>query len=360
MSMYDLGLGVLCFNPFDDKEHLERINICLRSLLGTIHHAQRNIKLIVLLNQSVVGRPDIPGVGPKTKQCVYQLLAASDVDYCIKERKAPNSNVRHYHTLQQHLHAREHCQKIVVFADDYIVPTNWIQTVLTEFSRYPKAGYLTPATVFVPQEQLLVPLTLKPHWDVAKQPNGRIVGIKRGVSINDVNAIAYSLRRERTLRQKMGQSFETTVFTRRFLDKYGYVDPHYFFIHYNNEYFFKAHTSGGRGIISRRAFVFHHGKGGTSSYYKKTRDEKYESSPVEALLVRDIRRFNKKNNTNIPSYSWNPASRRDERPISFAAWNRQIQRIMQTNNKAEEVYLNAMKQILKRIVKKVLSPFYRP
>ena len=59
--------------------------------------------------------------------------------------------------------SEEHWQKVVVFTNDYIVPTNWIRTVLTEFGRYLKAGYLTPATVFVAQEQRLVPLTLKPH-----------------------------------------------------------------------------------------------------------------------------------------------------------------------------------------------------
>ena len=351
--MYDLGIGVLCFNPFDDKDHLKRIDRCLRSLLGAIHRAKCKTKFVVLLNQSVVGRPEMPGVGPKTKQLIYRLLAASDIDYLIKERRSPNSNVRHYSTLQQHLHAKEHCQKVVVFADDYIVPTNWIQTILTEFKRHPKVDYLTPSTVFVPQEQILVPLTIKPDWKVVKQHNGEIIGIKHGVSIDDVNAISHSLRKERTLRTKVGQSFETTIFTRQFLDKYGYVDPHYFFIHYNNEYFFKAHASGARGIISRRAFVFHHGKGGTASYYRKTRDEKYKGSPAEALLVRDVRRFNKKNNTNMPDDAWRVPVRYKRSPTPFSVRNQQIRRIMQNNNKEEEYLL------LKAIIKKLLGLFYR-
>ena len=302
----------------------------------------------------------MPGVGPKTKQLIYRLLAASDIDYLIKERRSPNSNnVRHYNTLQQHLHEKEHCQKVVVFADDYIVPTNWIQTILTEFKRYPKANYLTPSTVFVPQEKLLVPLTIKPNWKVVKQRNGRIVGIKHGVSINDVNAIAYSLRREKTLQKEVGGSFETTIFTRQFLDKYGYVDPRYFSIYYNNEYFLKARASGARGIISRRAFVFHHGKGGTASCYKKTRDEKYEGSPVEMLLARDVRRFNKKNNANAPNYFWRMSSDDESRPISFSVWNREIRRIMNKNDrKNKKPPLRIIQKLKKFLCSHTISVLY--
>lgn len=61
--------------------------------------------------------------------------------------------------------------------------------------------------------------------------------------------------------------------------------------------------SGVLGYISRKSFVFHYGKGGTSSLYKKTGDEKFSGSPVEKNLISDVDLYNKRNNTNA-GYWW--------------------------------------------------------
>lgn len=327
--MYDLGLGVLVFNPYDDEEHLQRIEHCLQSLINAIHHNNQKVKLFVLMNRTVIGK-NIEGVGRQTRHTVTELLKSSATDNRLVAAQFPNSmDVAPYHRLQTELHRKDKCKKVVVFADDYIIPHSWIETVFTEFRRHKHAEFLTPASIFVPQQDLLVPVELKPKWKVVKQ-DGRVVGIAGGVSGEDVENIAMEHKNKKAIRHFNGNSFETTVWTDLFLSHYGYIYPHYFSIWYNNEYFDRAKHSGARGIISYSCFVFHYGKGGTSALYRETRDEKYEGSPAEKYLIRDVDMYNKRNAQHI-GYWWQQPTYKRNKNIPFSDLNKIIEKRIKKN-----------------------------
>ena len=331
LTMYDLGMGLLVFNPYDDASHLERITHCLQSLINAIHYTDKRVKLLVLMNQTVVGNPMLNGVGKQTELKVKELLKSSDAEYSLVAAQFPDSmNVASYHRLQQELHKRDGCHKVVVFADDYIIPYNWIETIFTEFRRYKYADFLTPSSVFIPQRDALVPLELKPKWKLVKRED-RIVGIASGVSIEDVNSMARLHENKKTIMHLNANSFETTVFTDRFLELNGYVHPHYFSVYYNHEYFKRAKRNKAQGIISRRSFVFHYGKGGTASLYQKTGDEKYRGSPVEKFLMRDVDMYNKRNAKNA-DYFWKKPMNKKTKKISFSDINKEIERRIKKNN----------------------------
>ena len=332
--MYDIGIGLLVFNPFDDADHLERVTHGLQSMINAIHHTDKRAKLSVLMNQTVVGNPALNGVGKQTEDKVKELLKSSDTEYSLGAAQFPDSmNVAAYHRLQQELHKEDRCHKVVVFADDYIVPCNWIETVFAEFGQHKYADFLTPSSVFIPQKDILVPLELKPEWKLVKQ-EGRIVGIASGVSMEDVNRMARSHKNKKTIMHMKGRnSFETTVFTDRFLELNGYVHPYYFSIYYNHEYFKRAKNLRNKaiGIISRRSFVFHYGKGGTASLHQKTRDEKYRGSPVEKYLMHDVDMYNKRNAKNV-GYFWQKPMNKKKKNISFSDTNKEIERKIKKNN----------------------------
>ena len=158
---------------------------------------------------------------------------------------------------------------------------------------------------YVVQHNLLVPFDVKPSWDCYKieRPN---VGIHGGVSIKDVDKIARKQAHKKTIRYIPFASFETTVFTDSFLDRFGYVYKNYFSIFYNTEYFAVACTNGAKGYISHKSFIFHYGKGGTAARYKD-RDEKYKGSPSEKYLLNDIKLYNKRNGASIAPW-WSAKS----------------------------------------------------
>ncbi len=283
------------------------------------------------MNQTVVGNPALLGVGRETERTVRQLLRSSDAQYSLMAAKFPDSMiVAPYHRLQQEMHKRDRCHKVVVFADDYIVPYSWIETVFAEFRRYKYADFLTPSSVFIPQKDALVPLELKPEWKLAKQGE-RIVGVASGVSMEDVNRMARSHKDRKTIMHYRANSFETTVFTDRFLELNGHVHPHYFSIFYNHEYFQRAKRNKAVGVVSRRSFVFHYGKGGTASLYQETRNEKYKGSPVEKFLIRDMHLYNERNAKNA-DYFWQKPMNKKAENISFFDTNKEIERRITRNN----------------------------
>ena len=353
---YDLGIGVLLFNPHDDKVHFRQIELCLLSIIAAIHRTDKRVKFLVLMNLSVVGNPELTGVGQRTQSKVKNILENSNISYHLFADQFPNSmNVAAYHRLQRELHEKERSNKVVVFADDYIIPSNWIDTIFHEFHRHPHATFLTPASVFIPQVDLLVPLKLQPSWQLVRQ-QGRIVGIAEGVSIKDVNDMAMLHQHRKAIEHhRSANSFETTVFTRDFLSHCGYVYPHYFSTWYNNEYFKKAKKQGERGIVSYQSFVFHHGKGGTAALHKETRDEKYKGSPYEKYLAHDVTLYNKRNNANIPNYWWREEPIK-ERNIAFSELNKKIEERLRKN------YYRSIerktKSFLRMRIKKLISLLY--
>ncbi|MCH9664692.1 MAG: hypothetical protein K0U41_02460 [Gammaproteobacteria bacterium] len=298
---YDIGIGVLIFNPEDDTEHLERIEKCISSIVAASNNTDAKTLIMLLMNMSVIGKPQVDGVGPLTKSLVKSYAEKANDKVILKERESPHSMiVNHYAHLQNELHDAV-CNKVVVFADDYIVPAKWIDTVINEFEEFPTADFITPSTNFVAQKHLLVPIEIKPQWNTVTHDNN-VKGVSSGISQKDVEDLAQKCSGHRTIKYMPQGSFETTVFTKEFLNKYGYVDNRYFSILYNTEYFINAVLGGAKGYISRKSYVFHYGKGGTAAVEKETRDEKHAGSPVEKYLLEDIKLFNK--NTGSSRKKW--------------------------------------------------------
>ena len=304
--MYDIGIGILVFNPNDDSKHLERIGCCLSSIVNTVNNTNRSVAIACVLNQTVIGDDKLCGTGPKTTALVNKLLKQAQCDVSITKRKTPKSLcANHYSYLQEFLHKNKKCNKVVVFADDYIIPSNWLNIIFNEFNRYKDADFIMPSTGYVPHNNLLVPFDVKPSWN-CYDIEGWTVGIHGGVSIKDVEEIAQKQALKKTIKYIPPPSFETTVFTDSFLNRFGYVHKNYFSIFYNMEYFDIACANGAKGYISRKSFIFHYGKGGTAARYK-SRDEKYKGSPAEKYLLNDIKLYNKRNGANITPW-WSAKS----------------------------------------------------
>ncbi len=310
---YDLGIGVLIFNPQDDVMHLERIEKCITSLVSASNNTSKKVQLMFLMNMSVIGKPEVQGVGPATQSLVKRLSEKAKNKILIQERKSPHSmNVKHYAYLQSSLNDAG-CAKVVVFADDYIVPIKWIDTVLNEFEEFPAADFITPSTSFVAQTNLIVPIKIKPKWQPSIY-NNHVYGITSGISQEDVEEISQKVSSYPTIKYIPSPSFETTVFTNGFLKQHGYVDSRYFSIFYNTEYFKKALSKGAKGYISRKSYVFHYGKGGTAAVEKEKRDEKYKGSPVEKYLLKDIELYNKNTGSCIEPW-WGSKEGRYSAPL---------------------------------------------
>lgn len=297
-----IGIGVLVFNPLDDKNHLERITTCINSLINTMNASNKKANLFILLNESFVDSINKNGVGEKTKNTITGI--AKKYDFVeIMSISCENSMAKGYNFILKHIHQHKNRFKFLsVFADDYIVSNNWIDIVFNEFLAHPKADFIMPSTSYVTHKNLLVPFDDFKHWDLDIRDGVR-VGVKKNVAIEDINKISLSMNNFKTIKYTPSPSFETTVFDRNCLDKIGYLHEQYFSIFWNTEYFKRMIKSGVLGYISRKSFVFHYGKGGTSSLYKKTGDEKFSGSPVEKNLISDVDLYNKRNNTNA-GYWW--------------------------------------------------------
>ena len=350
--MYDIGIGILVFNPNDDSKHLERIGCCLSSIVNTVGNTNKSATIACVLNQTVIGDDKLCGTGPKTTALVNKLLKQAQCDVSITKRKISTSmNVNHYSYLQEFLHRNKKCNKVVIFADDYIVPSNWLNIIFNEFNRYKDADFIMPSSSYGAKSNLLVPFDVKPSWDCYKI-EGSTVGIHGGVSIKDVDEIAQKLARKKTIRYIPPASFETTVFTDSFLNRFGYLYKNYFSIFYDTEYFAVACANGAKGYISRKSFIFHYGKGGTAARYKD-RDEKYKGSPSEKYLLNDIKLYNKRNGGSIAPW-WSEKSGKPavDKPLG----NKEIETLIMQNNFRD---LFRRSQLLYRIVNKIYNIYIR-
>jgi hypothetical protein len=301
------AVGVLIYNPYDDEYHLERIMSCVRSLIAAAQAARQvSVSLLLVPNMSEPLGQNIPGTGPETLKRLNDLASSAQASVKIEPHSYRDSmNVKGYNFILKRLFADESNDFISVFADDYIVPRDWFDVAFDELSKHTKADFLIPATSFVAQANLLVPLTIKKHWQLNTE--GEVVfGVTTGVTFEDVEEIARSCRSYPTIRFMPPPSFETAVFRRAFLEKHGFLHEDYYSLFYNTEYFDRALASGFTGVTSRRAFVFHHGKGATKAVFKQG-DEKFSKSPAERYLLNDIEIYNRRNNRDIKPW-WTSGS----------------------------------------------------
>lgn len=294
-----LGIGILIFNPLDDKFHLERIKTSLDSFIKAINKSKIDVKLEILLNNSFIEYVNLYGIGNKTKELVFGYNKYDFIN--IVEDCWNNSMCIGYNKLFKSLHSDKSVDFISIFADDYIVPTNWVNIIVSEFKEN-NADFIMPSTSYVTHKNLLVPFKEPKHWNLDIRDNIK-VGVKNGVNIDDINNISDSLQNLKTIDYMPTASFESTIFKREILDKFGYLDDRYFSLFWNQEYITKLFMNGVKGKISRKAFVFHYGKGGTTALFNKIGDEKHENSPFEKYLKSDVDLYNQKN-CNKVSYWW--------------------------------------------------------
>ncbi len=339
-----IGIGVLVFNPLDDENHLERITTCIKSLINAASISNKKTNLFILLNESFVESINKNGVGDKTKNAITAIAKQYDFVEILSIKYKDSMNVKGYNFLLKHIHQHKNNFKFVsVFADDYVVPNNWIDIVFDEFLVHPKADFIMPSTSYVTHKNLLVPFDDLKHWDLDIR-NGVRVGVKKNATIEDINKISLSLSNFRTIKYTPSASFETTIFDRNCLDKIGYLHEQYFSVFWNTEYFKRMIKSGVLGYISRKCFVFHYGKGGTTSLYKKTGDEKFSGSPVEKNLISDVDLYNKRNNKNI-GYWWKTL-----KPSQKTLSKKTISELVEYYDRRDKSIFITLKSVIKKIL----------
>ena len=117
----DYYAGVFCFNPLDDPYHLERIERCLTSIIRAAKNTKLRIKVVVGLNMSVVQKKqNIIGIGRITKNKIEEICNPLQIE--MIEYNGINANSRGYSMLLEYGKLKTDASKIVVFADDYIIP----------------------------------------------------------------------------------------------------------------------------------------------------------------------------------------------------------------------------------------------
>lgn len=295
------SIGVLVYNPFDDEDHQRRISSCLVSLIDAADNFGReNVYIHVLLNMSSpLGENSAPGVGHATKNLVNNLRGSykniSIHEYSYKK----SMNVKGYALLVECC-LIDCADYISIFADDYVVPKNWFYIVNSEISKH-TPDYLTPSTTFVAQTNLLVPI----KWNSFPNINyvvsdGVRIGVKSGVDSDTVESMAIPAKRCKTIVFTGPVCFETTVFKANVLIKVRLCSE-YYSLFYNIDLFLRIKAAGFKGVLSRKSFVFHYGKGATKAVYSSG-DEKYDSSPAYRFLLNDIDLFNRRNGTNIKKW----------------------------------------------------------
>ncbi|HHP0449472.1 TPA: hypothetical protein ACRZZH_002295 [Vibrio harveyi] len=294
------SVGVLVFNPFDDIYHMERIRKTIDSLLRAknIYETKslgNSVNIYLLGNESLTHSGDI-GLGQRTKALLEEYSRSTHVLY---KSWSKSMNVKGYNILLKKMY-NDGADYISVFADDYIVPIDWFSSVSKEFKE--NIDFVMPATTFVAQTKLLVPFSIKKNWKLNYRGDD-LLGVTSGVQFEDVDSLARKCRFYPTIKYFPAPSFETTVFSRRFIDIKGFLCDDYYSLFYNHDFFHDLKKNALNGVISRKSFVFHHGKGGTNALYKKEGDEKFVGSPVESFLRSDVDLFNSRTSSNI-EYWW--------------------------------------------------------
>lgn len=316
--MNKYGVGILVFNPTDDEYHLERITTCITSCISSIENSKSQVKLNILLNNSYVEHLKLKGVGKKTREIINQITQSINFEFELFDIEYNNSMAYGYNFLLKNLYNDKSVSRIVIFADDYIIPKDWFAIIDSEFDKFPICDYITPSTSFVAQKNLLVPFQMQKHWVKNMVNEGKdFVGISKGITVSDVDMISKKCKHFPTIKHVGPPSFETTIFKRETLTKFGFLCEEYFFLFFNSEYFIRLKNGGALGIISRKAFVFHYGKGGTKSIFKGTGDEKFTDSPFEKYLINDINIFNKRNNKSAEIWWNNKSSKIESHPVNL-------------------------------------------
>ena len=300
----DFYAGIFVFNPLDDESHLERIekvitSVCLarnkRSSCGC------EVFVDVLLNKSIVDSGEV-AVGPKTLELVSDLQ--DQHSFQVRNYTEENSCSRGYRNILSYGHTKTSAEYIVVFADDYIIPSFWFDKMVENFKNNEDASFMVASTCNVAQSNLINIFTPHPSWDVRVAEQGDHDRLNyettyAGVEIEHIESIASSFLDYEIIPWSPPPSFETTVFKRNLLDEVGYILPDYYAIFYDTDYFNSIHESGAKGYIAKNCFAFHYGKGGTKSLYKKTADEKYVNSPYEDKLLSDINLWNSRSGNGV-------------------------------------------------------------
>ena len=296
MDTLDFYAGVFVFNPLDDESHLERIEKNITSICIAQNSSPLSIFVEVLLNKSIVDNGGL-GVGPQTQKLVDTLQ--DKYGFRVREFSGVNANSRGYRNLLEFGQKRTSADKIVVFADDYIIPSFWFDTMQEAFDKKKDAGFITPATCNVVQTNLINNFDPHPSWDIRVSPKGdhSRMGYEttyKGVEIEHIEDIAKTFLSFEVIDFVPPPSFETTVFTRGLIEEVGFFPEEYYSTFYDNDYFRMIKEKEIKGYIAKNCFAFHYGKGGTKSFYKETADEKFIGSPVEHQLYSDIEVWNKR------------------------------------------------------------------
>lgn len=288
-SIKSLGIGINVYNPTDDEDHLERIMSCITSLHTSCHTNEIRHKIVILLNKS-------EGMGNKTERTIREFCMFTGITSIDWHGK--NSLCECYNHLFTYLYNQTNCDYITVFADDYVVPTDWAKTVMENFEM--AIDFQMPLTTYVPQQKLKQDIEPMKHW------KDGVWGIYAGVTQEDVDEITESIARSSDCFLSYipktdwcnTNSVETTVFRREVFTKIGFLNTKYTYMLFNWDFYKRALKEFG-GYISNNNFVFHYGKGGTKAVHKETADEKYSGSTAEKDLQRDIDVWNAENNDNL-------------------------------------------------------------
>jgi hypothetical protein len=298
----DFYAGIFCFNPLDDPYHMERISNNISSICKAAKISKSRIKLVVSMNKSNIALLDLCGTGEKTENLIKKIQ--SEYGFDIIEYTGVNANSRGYNQLLMHGHQKTDAKKIVIFADDYIMPFFWFDMMSINFKKHKDAYFIMPCTSYVAQKNLEMNIEEHPDWDIRVADKGdhkkwNYKTIYGGVKIEHINEIAKKFVKNNLINYSDPPSFETTVFKRELIDTVGYIHDEYFSCFYDNDYFKTIEKNKLSGMIARNCFIFHYGKGGTKALYKETADEKFKDSPVEHQLNKDIETWNKRWGHNI-------------------------------------------------------------
>jgi len=300
MSKINFYAGVFVFNPLDDESHLERIEKNITSICIARDTSPLSVFVDVLLNKSIVDNGSL-GVGPRTQKLVDTLQ--DKYGFQVRDYTEENSCARGYRNLLSYGHQTD-APYVAVFADDYIIPSFWFDTMVKNFNQVKDASFMVASTCNVAQTHLINSFTPHPSWDIRVASKGDHNRLKyettyAGVEIEHIETIAASFLNQGIVPFSPPPSFETTVFKKELLDSVGYIRPEYYSIFYDTDYFDTICRSGAKGYIAKNCFAFHYGKGGTKALYKDTADEKYANSPYENKLLSDLEFWNKRSGNNI-------------------------------------------------------------
>mgnify|MGYP003134346006 CR=1 FL=1 len=302
---FDYYAGILCFNPLDDPYHLERIDNCIESIAKSANFTKKRVKIVIATNDTLVktNENELNGVGPETKMLISQKSKKYNIDLISYGKPNINSCSRAYSFLTEYGKENTDAKKIVIFADDYIMPYFWFDIMDINFKNN-NASFITPATSFVAQENLKIDINFHPDWDVRIAEKGDHKKIKTktiysGVKIEHIDDIAKTMIKDGVSPWSFPPSFETTVFKRELLEEVGPIHDEYFSCFYDNDYFRMIAEKNFKGLIAKNCFIFHYGKGGTKALYKETADEKFKESPVEHQLISDVNTWNRRWSENV-------------------------------------------------------------